>query len=631
MANKKVLINKKVSGNIYNIYPQTTSDIVIHGDSNVEDVLNDLEINKLGITELDESIAKALKSAKDSGEFNGKGIKSAELNDDYTLTLTFTDGTWYKTPSIRGGVGPTGEKGADGVTPSITIGTVSTLTEGSNATATITGTATNPVLNLGIPKGDTGTFDSSELENYVVKSETFDTVYKSLPDYTNLIPTAVDTDGITVFNGVGYMDKKILNADGTIIEANVYSTTGFIPVKKGDIVYIKAKNISSYLGSTHVALYKSLTSVGDGHKKILNGIISSTVYGTVTITDDVVKWDTSTINYSIWNNCAWLRVSYYTTLEDIVITVNEEIKDKIQEEYSLKPSIKITKDSLNFELSGKSLIGKTVVCFGDSLFGMYRGDTSTPAFIAEETGATVHNVGFGGCRMSVHPTSGYAEFCMWALAKAIAENDWTSQDASASLYQAYFVDHLATLKSLDFNNVDIAVIHYGTNDFAAGGGIDIDNANDHDDYNTLCGALRYSIEKLLGAYPNLQIYISLPVFRYWEDNGTITYSDAYIRYNHTLPDFVEAIRGVAIEYNLPVIDGYYGLGINKFNASHYLADGTHHNTVGRKRFGEFIGGHLNSRQSAGSHNSSSSGSDLTVSDVNTLISSAIGDAIGGSY
>ena len=40
---------------------------------------------------------------------NGNGIKSAILNADYTLTLTFDDGTSYTTPSIRGATGATGK------------------------------------------------------------------------------------------------------------------------------------------------------------------------------------------------------------------------------------------------------------------------------------------------------------------------------------------------------------------------------------------------------------------------------------------------------------------------------------------------------------------------------------------
>ena len=77
----------------------------------------------------------------------GVGISSVTLNADYTLTITLTNGNSYTTYSIRGEVG---------ATPNLTIGTVSTLPEGSQATATITGTDEDPVLNLGIPVGDTG-------------------------------------------------------------------------------------------------------------------------------------------------------------------------------------------------------------------------------------------------------------------------------------------------------------------------------------------------------------------------------------------------------------------------------------------------------------------------------------------
>ena len=272
----------------------------------------------------------------------------------------------------------------------------------------------------------------------------------------------------------------------------------------------------------------------------------------------------------------------------------------------------------------KTLYGKNIVCLGDSLFGMYRGDTSTPAYIAKHTGATVHNCGFGGCRMSVHPTTGYAAFSMWALAKAIAENNWTTQDTQASSGSSYFPEHLALLKSIDFNKVDIAVIHYGTNDFGGGNAIQLDNANDPDDYNTLCGALRYSIEKLQGAYPKLKIFISLPVFRFWTSNNVTTYSDTYLNHGKKLTEFVEALRSTAAEYNLPVIDGYYGLGINKANASTFLEDGTHHNADGRKRFGEYIGANLISQQTTAK-------SGVDASAITTLIENAIGSAIGGAY
>lgn len=47
----------------------------------------------------------------------GNGIASTVLNDDYTLTFTFTDGTTYTTPTpIRGAIGPTGAQGVQGPT-----------------------------------------------------------------------------------------------------------------------------------------------------------------------------------------------------------------------------------------------------------------------------------------------------------------------------------------------------------------------------------------------------------------------------------------------------------------------------------------------------------------------------------
>ena len=56
----------------------------------------------------------------------------------------------------EGPQGPTGPAGLDGETPVLTIGTVTTGAPGTEAAATITGTAPNFVLNLTIPQGPTG-------------------------------------------------------------------------------------------------------------------------------------------------------------------------------------------------------------------------------------------------------------------------------------------------------------------------------------------------------------------------------------------------------------------------------------------------------------------------------------------
>lgn len=281
------------------------------------------------------------------------------------------------------------------------------------------------------------------------------------------------------------------------------------------------------------------------------------------------------------------------------------------------------------EPGSPSLAGKIIVCFGDSIFGMYTGDTSAPAYVAKKTGATVHNVGFSGCRMSVHPYTGYNEFCMYALADAIASGDWSAQDANASNGSSNCPEQLAVLKGIDFAEVDAIVIHYGTNDFTGGSGVPLDNESNPKDCNTLCGALRYSVEKLLSAYPKMKVFVSLPAFRYWTaDDGTVTYSDTYKNgIGKVLPDYVKALAETANEYNLPIIDCYYGLGVNKVNASTFLADGVHHNVEGRKLLGEYIGSKLiadgDTFYGTGSSNGGSASIDVTAEVGQTIVVEAV--------
>jgi lysophospholipase L1-like esterase len=114
----------------------------------------------------------------------------------------------------------------------------------------------------------------------------------------------------------------------------------------------------------------------------------------------------------------------------------------------------------------------------------------------------------------------------------------------------------------------------------------MDNADDRYDTTTACGALRYSIETLLTAFPQLRIFILLPTYRFWMDETGSFQEDSETRTSNgkTLIEYSQAIRNVAESYNLPVIDNYKQLGINKFNRTQYFPsnDGTHHNENGRK-------------------------------------------------
>lgn len=83
---------------------------------------------------------------------NGKdgispAVSVATIAGGHRITITDADGA--KTVDVLNG-----QPGDDGVTPNLQIGTVTTLPAGSPATAKITGTAANPVLSLGLPRGE---------------------------------------------------------------------------------------------------------------------------------------------------------------------------------------------------------------------------------------------------------------------------------------------------------------------------------------------------------------------------------------------------------------------------------------------------------------------------------------------
>ena len=72
---------------------------------------------------------------------------------------------WRNLIELKRLEGPSGEKGETGqnaVNPNFSIGTVTTLPSGSDATVTLTGTYPNLVLNFGIPRGADGSGGGTE-------------------------------------------------------------------------------------------------------------------------------------------------------------------------------------------------------------------------------------------------------------------------------------------------------------------------------------------------------------------------------------------------------------------------------------------------------------------------------------
>ncbi len=241
----------------------------------------------------------------------------------------------------------------------------------------------------------------------------------------------------------------------------------------------------------------------------------------------------------------------------------------------------------------KSLKGKVIVNFGDSIFGNFRAPEDISTYLAELTGAATYNVGFGGCRMSEHSLKHFDRFGMYRLADAVTTRDFALQDEAFSYepigegLPGYFKGSLEILKSIDFSKVDIITIAYGTNDFTGGR---YPESDDKYDSKTFGGALRYSLEKLMKAFPHIKIAVCSPTYRFWRDkDGNVTNDSNDMRYsNGTLPDFVAKTAEVAKEYGVLYIDNYNGSGISKENRDLCFSerDGTHPMPYGRKLIAE---------------------------------------------
>lgn len=281
------------------------------------------------------------------------------------------------------------------------------------------------------------------------------------------------------------------------------------------------------------------------------------------------------------------------TTDPILNVYTKAPTDKTLTEEDVPADAKATGEKIAEVKSYLPLYGKTIVNFGDSIFGNAQPPVDISTFLAEKSGATVYNCGFGGCRMTPHPTAEYDAFCMYNLADAITTRDFSKQNeavASGNLAERYNVG-LERLKSIDFSKVDIVTIAYGANDFS-GYGVSLDNEENALDITAFGGALRYSIEKILTAYPNLKIFVMSIAYRFWTNENneyvddTNNHANNYGKYTR---DYNAKLKEVASEYNLPYVDDY-NIGIGKFNRYQYFNanDGAHHKEEGRKLIAEHL-------------------------------------------
>ena len=102
-----------------------------------------------------QDFAEHLADAPDISQANTVGSAKVEVVDNIVGGKTYKKFKFSNLKGEKGDKGDKGDKGNTGATPVITA-TATTLSAGSSATVTKSGTAENPTLAFGIPKGDKG-------------------------------------------------------------------------------------------------------------------------------------------------------------------------------------------------------------------------------------------------------------------------------------------------------------------------------------------------------------------------------------------------------------------------------------------------------------------------------------------
>lgn len=149
----------------------------------------------------------------------------------------------------------------------------------------------------------------------------------SAPSYTNMLPSATDTDG-SVYNDVGYaVGQKLTSTGATEEYAGVY-LTGFIPVSLGDVV--RLKNVTWQYGVTSgITSNNQRISFYDANKTHLGQTNGTGAGGTLAgVKDDNNIWTQFTVkSFSgvTLDNAAFFRLCCAGITNESIITVNEEI------------------------------------------------------------------------------------------------------------------------------------------------------------------------------------------------------------------------------------------------------------------------------------------------------------------
>jgi hypothetical protein len=204
----------------------------------------------------------------------------------------------------------------------------------------------------------------------------------------------------------------------------------------------------------------------------------------------------------------------------------------------------------------------------------------TPIVVGDRIRRLGVNAAIPGSCAGVHKFAEVNPFSLFALVDSIVSQDWSVQNAARGFA---FRDAAISRLMMAFPDVAYLGLEYGTNDFRYDR--PIGSAHDRSGA-TFIGALNYSVEKLLEAFPRLRVFLITPAWM-----PTIDGRDSDEHPNALgcfLKEYVDAMLHAAELNHIPCLDFWRGLGLNKYNYKAFTLDGTHPNDLGALERGERI-------------------------------------------
>ncbi len=235
--------------------------------------------------------------------------------------------------------------------------------------------------------------------------------------------------------------------------------------------------------------------------------------------------------------------------------------------------------------------GDTQILFlGDDILTYGGTENGIANQVASATGAAVYNCAFPQSTLASRYDVFNEDYCtdvfsFVRIAYCIKSGDYTLLEAyksAADIYDPSFDDTIARLESIDFNQIDMIFLAYGTYDYL-GGNMTTD-INNEKATNALTGALYSGIDAIHEVYPHIRFIVMSPTFCYYDEgNGTLTAGD--IRRvgatDENLGGYVVALRAMCEQLGISFLDNYFGIPLNAATAQEYLTDAVHVNDTVR--------------------------------------------------